>query len=252
MPDPAGEAATALVWLTRLPLGRFLPRQAPALARAAWAFPLAGLAVALPAGGLIWVAAALGLPPLAWALLALAATAWLTGALHEDGLADFADGCGSPDRARALEIMRDSRVGSYGVIALLLSFGLRAAALAAMAPAAAAAALVGAAALSRAGMAAGLAFLPPARPEGLGRLAGRASAGQALAAAAIGAAVLAWPAARDGQSAGAWLAALACCAAAQLVVARSARRRLGGQTGDVLGAMQQAGEIGALLALAAT
>lgn len=247
MADRIGEAATALVWLTRLPLGRLLPRAIPALARAAWAFPLAGIAVALPAGGVFWAAATLGLPPLAGALLALGAMAWLTGALHEDGLADFADGCGSPDRARALEIMRDSRLGSYGAVALLLSFGLRAAALAVMAPGAALAALVGAAALSRAGMAAGLAFLPPARPEGLGRLAGCATPGQALAAGTFGAALLAWPAAGFGH----WLAALLCCGIAQCLIARSARRRLGGQTGDVLGAIQQVGEIALLLVLSA-
>ncbi|WP_018001213.1 adenosylcobinamide-GDP ribazoletransferase [Paracoccus sp. N5] len=248
MADRAGQAATALVWLTRLPLGRLLPARPVPLAQAAWAFPLAGIAVALPAGGLFWLAGELGLPPLAGALLALAAMAALTGALHEDGLADFADGCGSADRARALEIMRDSRIGSYGVVALILGFGLRAAALAAMAPDLGLAALVAAAALSRAGMAVGLAMLPPARADGLGRLAGRASAGQAGAAALIGAALLWWPA---GLSAG-WLAALLGCALAQGWVGRSARRRLGGQTGDVLGAMQQAGEIAVLLVLAAT
>lgn len=248
----AGEVATALVWLTRLPLGRLLPRTTPPLARAAWAFPLAGVAVALPAGVLIWAGAALSLPPLVCALLALGAMAMLTGALHEDGLADFADGCGGADRARALDIMRDSRVGSYGVIALLLSFGLRAAALAALAPAQALAALAAAAALSRAGMAAGLALLPPARPEGLGRLAGRASGGQALVAAGIGAALLIWPATLGAHAAAAWLSALLCCGAAQFFIARRARRALGGQTGDVLGAMQQVGEIAVLLALAAT
>lgn len=248
MAEPAGQAATALVWLTRLPLAALLPARPVPLARAAWAFPLAGVAVALPAGGLFWLAGSLGLPPLACAFLALGLAALLTGALHEDGLADFADGCGSTDRARALEIMRDSRIGSYGVVALMLSFGLRASALAALAPAAGLAALVGAAALSRAGMAAGLALLPPARADGLGRAAGRASAGQAGAAALIGAALLFWPAGLSG----AWVAALAACAAAQLVVAHNARRRLGGQTGDVLGCMQQVGEIAVLLVLAAT
>lgn len=242
------EAATALVWLTRLPLGKLLPAAPVPLARAAWAFPLAGMAVALPAGGLFWLCAQIGLPPLAGALLALGLAAWLTGALHEDGLADFADGGGSPDRARALEIMRDSRIGSYGVVALILSFGLRAAALAAMAPGQGLAALVAAAALSRAGMAAGLAALPPARADGLGRAAGRPRAPQALVAAMIGAGLLIWPAGLSGT----WPAALLACAAAQALIACNARRRLGGQTGDVLGAMQQVGEIAVLLLLAAT
>lgn len=247
MADPAAQAATALVWLTRLPLGRLLPARPVPLSQAAWAFPLAGVAVALPSGAVFWLAAQLGLPPLAGALLALGLATALTGALHEDGLADFADGCGSADRARALEIMRDSRIGSYGVVALILSFGLRASALAALAPAAGWAALVGAAALSRAGMAVGLCGLPPARADGLGRAAGRVSAGQAALAVLIGALLMLWPAGLSG----AWLAALLACVLAQAAIARSARRRLGGQTGDVLGAMQQVGEGAALLVLAA-
>lgn len=248
MADRAGQAVTALVWLTRLPLGRLLPSVPQPLSRAAWAFPLAELAVALPAGALFWLAGSLGLPPLACALLALALATALTGALHEDGLADFADGCGAADRARALEIMRNSRIGSYGVVALILSFGLRGSALAALAPGAGLAALVGAAALSRAGMAVGLCALPPARTDGLGRGAGRVSAGQAALAVALGAALLLWPAGLSGT----WLLALLASALAQALIARSARRRLGGQTGDVLGAMQQVGETAILLVLAAT
>lgn len=248
MAKVAAQAVTALVWLTRLPLGRLLPAQPVALARAAWAFPLAGVAVALPSGGVFWLAAQLGLPVLAGALLALGLAVLLTGALHEDGLADFADGCGSADRRRALEIMRDSRIGSYGVLALILSLGLRASALAAMAPAAGWAALIGAAALSRGGMAVGLCALPPARADGLGRAAGRASAGQAALAVLIGALLMLWPAGLSGT----WVMALLACGLSQAAIARSARRRLGGQTGDVLGAMQQVGEVALLLVLAAT
>lgn len=246
-----GQAVTALVWLTRLPLGPLLPRPVPALAQSAWAFPLAGIAVGLPAGAVFWLAPALGLSAFTGAMLALAAMTLLTGALHEDGLADFADGCGAADRARALEIMRDSRIGSYGVVALILGFGLRISALAGLAPVAGLAALVATAALSRAGMVAGLALLPPARPEGLGRLAGRPSAAQGLIALLIGAALLAWPAAGTDRPVLFWIAGLICCGGAQYLVARNARRRLGGQTGDVLGAMQQVGEIALLLMLSA-
>lgn len=244
MADPIVQAATALVWLTRLPVGRCLPETPPPLAAAAWAFPLVGVVLGAGAGLVLALAAGLGLPPLACALLALAAGMALTGALHEDGLADFADGCGARDRARALEIMRDSRIGSYGTIALLLSLGLRAAALAALAPGQGVLALIGAAALSRAGMAAALAFLPPARPDGLGRGAGRPT-GAAVAVGLLIAALALVPA-------GGVLPALFACGLVQYALARLALRRLGGQTGDVLGAVQQVGEIAALLALAAT
>ena len=114
------DAVTALVWLTRLPLGRFLPGTPVPLARAAWAFPLAGLAVAMAAAAVLLLADTLGLSAAIAAILAVGMQVWLTGGLHEDGLADYADGCGGATRARSLEIMRDSRIGSYGVLALLL------------------------------------------------------------------------------------------------------------------------------------
>ena len=253
-PAPAllTHVATALVWLTRLPVGRLLPAASPPLARAAWAFPLVGIIVAAGAGTVLIVAAWLGLPPLVAALLAVAAGLWLTGGLHEDGLADFADGCGAASRDRALEIMRDSRIGSYGVIALILALGLRVAALAAMPVPLAVAALFAAAALSRAGMAAGLGWLPPARPDGLGQSAGRPSRRGILAAALIAAAVLIWPAGLTESPALFWAFALICCAIAQFCICRYARRRLVGQNGVVLGAMQQVGETAVLIALAAT
>ena len=96
-------------------------------------FPLAGLVPGFACAITLWAAMALGLPPLAGGLLALAAAAVITGALHEDGLADCGDALAAPgDRARRLEIMRDSRIGAHGGLALIVSVGLRASALAAL------------------------------------------------------------------------------------------------------------------------
>ncbi len=122
-----------LAFCTRLPV------TAPAdarLADAAWTFPIAGAVVGLIGGVVLYVALALNLPPFVTATLAVAATALATGCLHEDGLADTADGFGGGhERARVLEILRDSRIGTYGVIALIVSFLLRVGALSSLAAA---------------------------------------------------------------------------------------------------------------------
>ena len=241
----AAEARLALMLLTRLPAGR-LAEPVPGLAEARWAWPVAGLAVGAAGWAAFAGSQALGLPPAAAAWLALGAGALVTGALHEDGLADWADGAGAGgDRARRLEIMADSRIGSFGVVALILSFGLRAAAIAALAPGLAA--FLAIAVASRAAMLALQEALPPARPGGLGAQAAgrgdwRGALGLALGLAAL--LVLGAPG----------LAAGLAMALATAALGRHARARLGGQTGDVLGAAQQLAEIAgwlALLALAA-
>jgi adenosylcobinamide-GDP ribazoletransferase len=239
----AEDGAAALGLLTRLPVR--VPEDA-SMARAAWAWPLAGLATGGLAALAGWLALGLGLPPGLAAGLMLAVSVLATGALHEDGLADVADGFwGGFTPARRLEIMRDSRVGSYGVIALVLSLGLRWSALAALAAAGWLWPVVAAAALSRAPMAAVMRALPPARADGLSRGVGRPGArGVALGALlALGAALVL--AGVPGL-----LAALAAAAAA-LAMAALARAKIGGQTGDVLGAVQQLAEVAALGVLAA-
>lgn len=230
------EAALALGFLTRLPLGRDLA-PLPRLADAAWAFPLAGLVAALPGALILWA-----LPGALGAILAIGATIWLTGGLHEDGLADLADGMGARDPARRLEVMRDSRIGSFGVLALGLVTALRIAALAGtdMAPLA----LIAVAMASRAGIAAAM-RLPPARASGLG-----AGAGRPALRVLAGAAGLAAVAALLLLGVAAALCMLAAVALAQAWLAARAMRRLGGQTGDVLGALQQVGEAAGLVALA--
>jgi adenosylcobinamide-GDP ribazoletransferase len=244
--DGLAELGHALGLLTRLPVG-FLLDGAPPSPRSVWAFPLAGLLVGAAGTAAFALAVWLGLPSWPAAFVALAAMALTTGGLHEDGLADTADGfSGGRTKERRLAIMRDSRIGSHGALALILAVGLRAAALAAIArPGPAAASLLAAGALSRAMVAAILWLLPPARTDGLGATFGRPGAGPALAGLLIG---LALALVLLGPRAG--LVASAAAALAATVVGALAWRRIGGQTGDICGATAMATECVALLALA--
>ncbi len=247
-PSVLDDLRRCILFLTRLPLpGRPMVEPAP-LARCAWAFPIAGLVAAVPAAAVYGLAAGAGLPPLPAAILCVACMVALTGALHEDGLADVADGFGGGNnKAEKLEIMRDSRVGAFGVIALVLCLAARIAAIAAIAgPASVTGAVIAAAVTSRAAMAAVLYALPAARSGGLGAGAGKPTRrGVAIAvvlAFAMSLAALDWV--------GADLAIVAALLAGGWV-AWLARRQVGGHTGDVLGAVQQAAEVAILLTLAA-
>ncbi|MBK1635600.1 adenosylcobinamide-GDP ribazoletransferase [Rhodovulum adriaticum] len=239
----------AVQFLTRLPLP-FAPGYTPErMGHAMRYFPLVGLAIG---GGLaaVYALSALVFPPVVAALLAVAAGVRLTGALHEDGLADMADGLGGgATRERALEIMRDSRIGSYGAVTLGLVLALKVAALAGLG-AAAAGALVGAHGLSRLSTLALSAALPYARAEGKAVFA------------SVGLGPMGWPIALAGGAAALLVlmatagivAAVTALIAAVLVtlwLGRMMRRRLGGQTGDGLGAAQQLGETAILLELLA-
>jgi adenosylcobinamide-GDP ribazoletransferase len=238
------EARLALMLLTRLPAGR-LAEPAPSLAAARWAYPLVGLVVGALAAAAQAAALAVGLGPLAAAILALTAAALVTGALHLDGLADFADGIGGGrDRAHVLLIMRDSRIGSYGVIALILALGLTATGLADLPPETAPAVILFAAVGSRLAMLLVLDRLPPAREDGLGRSASGHAPGVWLPGAVAVAGLALWIGAAS-------LPALAAMAVAALAVWRLALRRIGGQTGDVLGATQVAAEVAGILVLSA-
>ena len=125
--------AVALQFLTRLPVPSFERWDDRWLNDCVRHFPLVGLLVGSIGGAVLWAAGSLWTPLVA-AILAVATTALVTGAFHEDGLADTFDGLGgSVGRARALEIMKDSRIGSYGALALMLVTALRVAGLAALA-----------------------------------------------------------------------------------------------------------------------
>lgn len=244
-PTPFGDVALAVALLTRLPVP--VP-EAVARGRgagAAWAYPLAGVPVALAAGGLALGLMALGVPAAIAAGMALTVQVVLTGAMHEDGLADSADGLwGGWTRERRLEIMKDSRIGSYGVLALVLAIGLRWSALTALGTALLGP-LLAAALISRAAMTVVMAALPHARADGLSHSVGRP--GKATAAVAVALAIgisLALP----GHGVPAMLSVTAVATLGCIALARA---RIGGQTGDILGATQQVTEIAALIAAAA-
>ncbi|MDF0597259.1 adenosylcobinamide-GDP ribazoletransferase [Psychromarinibacter halotolerans] len=240
----AGDVIAALGLLTRLPLpGRASHRGA----EAAWAWPLAGLTVALLAAVLAGIGGWIGLPVTLCAGLLIAALVVMTGALHEDGLADVADGFwGGFTNERRLEIMKDSRIGSYGVIALVLSLGLRWQAVAVLiAGGAWIGPLLAAAMLSRAPMAVLLQEMPNARGVGLSQAVGRPG----RAAAATGMLVTLGVSLLLAGSGAVWVALAVALAA--FGVARVAQAKVGGQTGDVLGATQQVSEVVALCAFAA-
>ncbi|MGY4625734.1 adenosylcobinamide-GDP ribazoletransferase [Bradyrhizobium sp. USDA 4486] len=246
--DIIADLRMAASFVTILPVASSKPAGDGAVARATWALPLAGLLVGL-AGALVYMLAMrVGLTPDLAALLALATTALITGALHEDGLADTADGLGGGrTRERKLEIMRDSRIGTYGTCALILSFGLRWSALAAIAnPTAVTLALCAAHAAARAGVPAFMSLVPPARPDGLSASAGVPPGRSVAIAFAIGTLALAL-ALGPGKA----LVGLILLSLAGLLLARLAVRQIGGQTGDILGAFEQIGEILILLVAAA-
>ncbi len=232
----------ALALLTRLPVSLPLPaRRAPAAA--AWAYPLVGLVVAgiaLAVGSVItWLGAT---APIAAAFVLLTSI-MVTGAMHEDGLADCADGFwGGWTRERRLEIMKDSTIGTYGVVALVISLMLRWYLLTTLIDKGAlfGAALV-AAVMSRAGMVWIMHRLPHARADGLSAQTGRPERMPALVAVGLGAvAAIAAP-----EVSTLWL--IFFVVLVMLAAAFLARRKIGGQTGDVLGATQQVLEVTVLI-----
>lgn len=239
------ELCAATQFLTRLPVYRLCNPARGALAGTVWAFPLVGMLVGGVGGALFAGAAALGISTALAAVLAVAGQVLLTGGLHEDAAADLADGFGGGGSKEAkLRIMRDSRIGTFGVLAVVLLLIGRIAALAALAdPLLVLAALVGGGALSRAFMAVVMTVLPAARSDGLGAAAGRPDRRRTVTGLVIGcgAALL-----MLGLIAG--TVGLLAGAAAAAAIGGLARRQIGGHTGDVLGACQQAAEIAALIA----
>ncbi len=235
----------AVTFLTRVPLPR-LPEDSHRLAGAVPWFPVVGALVGAAIAGIYGVAS-LGLPALPAATVAIGCGVLLTGALHEDGLGDSADAlAGGWTREERLRILRDPGLGTYGVSAVAISLLLRVSALSALDPWDAAAALVAAHALARAAAAGLLGVLHPATDEGLGASYARAvTRGHVLGAVVVGAAV--------GSVAIGVLAlpAFAVALAGAAYLGLTARRKIGGLTGDVLGAAEQIAEA-LILLLAAT
>lgn len=235
----------AVQFLTRLPTPRLTNPPVDAVGLSARYFPVAGQLVGLICG-LVLIAASQVWSGWLPALLAVAAGVLVTGALHEDGLADAADGLGGGRTpARRLAIMKDSAIGVFGVLALGLTLAAKIGALAALSPWQAAGALVVAHGLARASCVAVMAVLPyagaaakakegaPVRPSG--------------SVVVITAVVALWPLV----FAPAWIIALLAGAVVAAIPALAAKRLIGGRTGDILGAVEQMFELGFLLAVAA-
>ncbi|WGS19812.1 MULTISPECIES: adenosylcobinamide-GDP ribazoletransferase [unclassified Bradyrhizobium] len=234
-------------FLTRLPMPHPDGARPEFFVRAQRLFPLVGALIGAAIGLVCLLLRVTGVPDLAAAAFALGGGALLTGALHEDGLADVADGFGGGrDTAAKLEIMRDSRLGTYGALALVVSFTAKVAAVAAIPDGAVVQSLIAAHALGR-GVLPWLSIsLPYARKDGLAANAGRPDAAIAAVAAAIALAI----ALLSLRFSDALLAAIAAGAGA-CVVALLAKRHIGGQTGDVLGGAEQVAETAILVLLAA-
>ena len=249
----------ATAFLTRLPVDSSDSEAAANdlaptdLAGAMWLFPLVGFGIGGVGAIVLAVLASIGVPAAVAATLAIGIVIWLTGALHEDGLADLADGFGGGQtRDQKLDIMRDSHLGAYGVLCLAVIIVVKIAALAAIAAidtGAAAGALIAATTWSRTMFAPTMRWLPPARDDGLGALAGTPSEGDTWKGLALGALlaalVLITPAGAG------LLIILAAGGGGAFAIGWLALRQIDGYTGDVLGAAQQAAETAALVVASA-
>ena len=241
-------------FLSRLPFWSARETQ-PDCRECAYGFAPAGLILALPCAFALWLASWIGLPPIVSASLAWAAIIAVSGALHEDGLADMADGFwGATDTDKKLEIMSDSRIGTYGVTALIFSITLRVFCLAhvlALEGALVAAGLFAVfASLSRGAMVAPWALLPCIERGDAPSLCSRYGKpdGKTLAESlAMCAPLVLLSVALAGLFA--TLASLALGALAVLAVMHLSNRHIGGIRGDCLGAAQQFCEIGLYLGL---
>lgn len=253
--DHLDDLARATGFLSRLPVpARFFKDHDGSLARAAGMFPLAGLAIGLGSGLVILALSWTGANPALTALIALITLTGLTGALHEDGLADSADALGARGgREHSLEIMKDSRIGAYGVLALLSAFSLKAVALTIVITVTggwtALLLVCASAAISRTAMIWHWTRLPAARPGGVASSVGVPEEAAAKFAYALGgASFLILVAVSFGLIAA--LVSFVLIAAATQRWTALVRERIGGYTGDTLGATQQIAETVCLTTLA--
>ena len=256
---------SSILFLSRLPMSFSLQAPLPDFSRTPWTFAPAGMIIALPAALVLWAAVETGLAAPLAAILAVATMMLITGALHEDGLADTVDGFwGGYSRERKLEIMRDSTIGTYGVLGLIITVSLRITALwqliEHMGALHSALVVIAIAGLSRAAMLQPWSVLPSARPSksdndttkkkdesGLSARYGVPSQkimALGMIAALPAVAILVW--------ATGWLPAIIGLVLLQFaifVLLRLSRHHIGGHSGDTLGATQQLSELGLLLGL---
>jgi adenosylcobinamide-GDP ribazoletransferase len=256
--DFADDVARSVAFLSRIHMPqRHFVNFDGRLSRAVRAFPIAGLLIALPAAAVVSIFSAIKADPLFTAFVCVAIQALITGVLHEDGLSDTADGLGGgKNKESALVIMKDSRIGSYGAVALILSFGLRVSALAAvlpqLTPSGAGVMLLAIAALSRTAMVWHWSKLPSARKDGVAASAGEPLIGAVRMALAIGITATVLLMALAGIPLLAIPLALMAFAAVVVAFSEIVDGKIGGHTGDTIGATQQLTEIAVLAALALT
>lgn len=256
----------SLGFLTRLPIPQYwlnknesyagAESSTDSLRKATRTFPLVGALLGILAGFGLIIADGLHFPPLASSLIAIGLLAAMTGALHEDGLGDTADGFfGASTPERRLEIMKDSRIGTFAALTLVIWTGLKASLLAAIIERAgvnyAVLALIGAESASRVGMLALWHGLPSARPGGLADKVGKPEWENVIFAATIGFIILAAALFPSGGIA-AIVFALILCIGLLYGFARLCIAKIGGQTGDTLGAAQQIACFAVLAGLVAT
>ncbi len=243
-----GAFFAALGYFTRLPVPAWVGYSPDGLARAARYLPLIGLVVGGFGALVFWLASQVWAQPVA-VVLSMVATIALTGAFHEDGLADTADGLGGGwDKAKILAIMKDSRVGSYGVIAVVIALLGKFALLSTLPAGQVVATLIAGHAVSRFCAVSLMATMAYARDDETSKarpVAARLGAGALLFALVFAVLPLVMFAPEQA------LPAIAMAALATLWLAAKCRRWLGGYTGDCLGAMQQLAEIAFYLGLAA-
>jgi adenosylcobinamide-GDP ribazoletransferase len=225
----------------------------PSFPRLVRIIPVAGLVIGLLPAAVLGFALLLDLGP--WLAATLSATAMVltTGALHEDGLGDTADSFGGATIEKRLEVMRDSRIGSFGASALFLSLSLRIGALAMIVArsdaAVAMATVLIVASLSRTAGLMPLAFLPPARRDGMAQAVGQPSRETFWIAVAIAGTIAVVLGALAGLPPAGIALMLVLSGLSGIALTRFAERHLGGQTGDIAGAAQQVAEVVALIGL---
>lgn len=230
----------AVAFLTRIPVGGWGRVSVDPAGALPW-FPVVGALLGVTIAG-IYAAGSILLPPAAAAAIAVAAGVGLTGALHEDGLADTFDALGAASRAEALRILGDPAHGTYGVLAVVIDTMVRVLALGSLRPLPALGVLAAAHALGRAGAVGLLVAAPAAKDHGMGaRFGSGLSRRPAIVAAAAGMALA-------GVGMGLWaVPAAVLTVAGAALLGRAAIRRFGGITGDVVGAVEQAGEVAVLI-----
>ena len=250
------EAATfinAIHFLTRIPTPANIEYSADRLAASTRYYPAAGILIGIAVAIIYWITS-LALPPVVAALLSTGVGLLITGAFHEDGLADTFDGIGGAfDRQRALEIMKDSRIGTFGTLAMMIVIGTKVAALASMPTTTAIAALIIAHALSRSAIVLTITTSKYASKEGLGSIfANRVNPTNLIVALAISAIPLTIAALTQSLPIATIIFAICGAIAGYILIRLYYQPKLHGYTGDTLGATQQTVELAIYLAITAS